>query len=775
MPVQLINYTGDLIGNKLMENLKIIVAVSVTIPILHFAYNYTPKLLISVMFKIVDLILYLVQFFLNNTSSMWISVSLLGYISIIYVLWRPVNNKVFHWASLGIWFLISCFIAHMFGSLFQKFVFIVLQVIFAIGFIYEVNDIQAEATAAGHPITFIEALVLTFRGSPSTQAEKEYSKESTEGEEGDIKDQNLEEKIEDLTEFQAQDAKLELKHPPKQKSTQSLIDEKTNSKTKKRFIFTRSLSQPQIKARAYGFQPFSQFKSINKIGNKLINPEQNSSDFYMYLLLWACGIMLLWKNLLLLPVLLLPIAFYLVKNLVNYFGVCSWIKGQWDHITDLIENWCYERYDALVSLSVRGLLKLLYKVNSGVKNNLKESIDTIASSVVILILLIFLTCASVFIIIQVYAEAIMLVKMTSNVINQTVVHNPELQQLLPPSFDETVDSILDNAYQYGREGLSKAVKGMMADVDSAKSAKLENQVLELWDRIYQRWMTSDVKNGPVVSDEAVMTTWEAFYNDIKKSPEIFNVNGLTEFVKQNIGTVKSLLESLWSIVISNVSLILGSFSTFMSIVLGGGTAVLNFILNVIVFLTTLFYLLSLSGELYKPIEILTNISSSSSRFGLALEGAISGVFKASFKMAAFYGLWTWLIHNLFKVKIVYLPSAIATILGAVPFLGTYWACIPAVLDLWLAQAKPFSAIMFAIFQFLPITVVDTAIYNEIQGGGHPYLTGLAIAGGIFCLGVEGAIIGPILLCGLYVVVDLSSTFFKESPSNESLNIQPLTR
>lgn len=52
----------------------------------------------------------------------------------------------------------------------------------------------------------------------------------------------------------------------------------------------------------------------------------------------------------------------------------------------------------------------------------------------------------------------MLVQMTSNVINRTVVHNPELRQLLPPTFDETMDSVLDNAYQYGREGISKLVR-----------------------------------------------------------------------------------------------------------------------------------------------------------------------------------------------------------------------------------------------------------------------------------------------------------------------------
>lgn len=64
---------------------------------------------------------------------------------------------------------------------------------------------------------------------------------------------------------------------------------------------------------------------------------------------------------------------------------------------------------------------------------------------------------------------------------------------------------------------------------------------------------------------------------------MFNVKGLTEFLKQNVGTLMSLLESVWSIVKGNISLVLGSFSAFLSVILGGGTAVLNFILNVVSF------------------------------------------------------------------------------------------------------------------------------------------------------------------------------------------------
>lgn len=58
---------------------------------------------------------------------------------------------------------------------------------------------------------------------------------------------------------------------------------------------------------------------------------------------------------------------------------------------------------------------------------------------------------------------------------------------------------------------------------------------------------------------------------------------------------------------------------------------------------------------------------------------------------------------------------LASILGVVPFLGTYWACIPAVLELWLAQGQSMLAVTMILAFYIPTSWVNGLVYEEIKG------------------------------------------------------------
>lgn len=761
VPVNIVNDVSEFIGKHTWKRLKLIIVIGIIVPIILLIYNYTPKLIVKVLWRLVLLTFRTLNSFIDASSIWLVGLILIAYISMVFILWRPDNNKKFHYSSIVMWIFGSSCLAKQFGY-YQLPIFILLQIVIFGGFISEVYEHYKTMKENGKPITLPESVSQVFHESHVIEEEEIVDSSKEEAEEDDIvKIPPAQEKREEVTNI------IETSKDPLSldlfENTNPIVQQKPK-------LLKRSLSQPYFSSKSIR-DSLRLGKKISYSHTSLLDTESCSSTFYLISVMWACIVMFFWKNVMFLLLLPFPILYYIIKHLGNYIGLWSYLYEKSCDIFEKIASWCHERHDALVPVPIRGLYNIIHKLNSFLKNAVKSGIDTVASCVVIFSLIIFLICTSVFIAFQIYAEAIMLVEMTASLINQTIVHNPELKQLLPPSY-YNVDAFLDNTYRYGREGISQIVKGSMINIDSSKSEQLEKQILELWDRVYQNWMsTNDSSHGPKVTDDAVLLTWNSFIEDLQKSPEMFNINGLMEFGQQNIGTVMSLLESVLGILKGNISLIFGSFTTLITVIFDGGTAVINFTISLVVFFTALFYLLHSSGDLYKPVELLTNFSPSGMRLGHALEGAIRGVFSATFKMSAFYGMWTWFIHNLFAIRIVYLPTVFAAILGAIPFLGTYWAGVPAILNLWLAQDRAIEAIIFAVFQFLPTYVVDTTIYKEIKGSGHPYLTGLAIAGGIISLGMEGAIIGPMLLCGLYVAIELSSTLFKETPSEEILNFR----
>lgn len=352
----------------------------------------------------------------------------------------------------------------------------------------------------------------------------------------------------------------------------------------------------------------------------------------------------------------------------------------------------------------------------------------IATVFILVAVMVFSVIVLIFAATQFYAEGDHLVRVGANVINSTVSQYPEMSQILPEGWESLTDSLVGNAYHYGRDYIKTLIRDSVAERNPEKAEEMEKQVIELWDRIYMSWnrtwgsfeSNDDVGGG----DKGI--EWNDFVKTGQNVTHGFDYRTLVNYARSNFGQIRGILESAWSVLIGNVSLAVSAITSVLSVLFGGGSALLNLIISFIVFFTALFYLLSASTSIYKPVQLfntwLPGDGNQASGFVSAIEESVNGVFSATLKMSAFYGLWTWLIHTLFQVNIVFVPSFFAAIFAAVPLLMPYWAVFPAVLELWLIQGHWTKALLMLLAQMAPMGVVDAQIYSEIKGGFHAYLT-----------------------------------------------------
>ncbi|XP_063719897.1 transmembrane protein 245-like isoform X2 [Symsagittifera roscoffensis] len=552
-------------------------------------------------------------------------------------------------------------------------------------------------------------------------------------------------------------------------------------------------------------------KDLNTNGHGDMNDLIVSFGFYS--LFWSILMIQTLKHLWILPVLFIPITLFVIKRSFFLFKLDHLLKPYFSTAKDKV----MENQHILMPSFLKQMIHFYLLGDKKVIKVLKGSIGVVVTVLLVSLLLVGSIVLSFLLAAQIQEEGMAIVEIGTTLAHEASSMYPEFRTVLPNSTDiqSSLTMVVERAYGYSRGLIENWITSYLVPGGESdeKSEEITNQLLKIYDELYlQLWVNRNQTSNQSIAE--VFSSVKSLYEETAEGgmdSSLVNGEGFLKAFKShgsdlfysvydvihgNFDTLRSISLSVWSILHSNINIVFSVLTSLIWVILSSGSHIMNFLISFVVFLTALFYLLSLSGSRYKPMEFVASIMpadpaavgmgngnntsggsksmsssvASSNTFAEAVNSAVMGVFGASLKLSSFYGLLTYVTHSVAGVRLVFLPAAVAALLGAVPVFGTYLAAIPAVLELWLLHDEWIGALVLMIFHMLPTYGgFDAAIYAQISGAGHPYLTGLAVVGGISVRGLEGAILGPILLCVLIVVSNVYSSVIAGNTSENNAN------
>lgn len=178
------------------------------------------------------------------------------------------------------------------------------------------------------------------------------------------------------------------------------------------------------------------------------------------------------------------------------------------------------------------------------------------------------------------------------------------------------------------------------------------------------------------------------------------------------------------------------------------TRTFSFLLQLIVFLMTLYYLLKEGPRLKRGIEKFSPLSSSeTAEIFDRMVRTISSVMRGALLISLLQGVLTAIGFAIFGISNSVLWGTIAVLAALLPGIGVAIVFIPAVLYL-LAIGHLGAGIGLALFGIIVIGAVDNLLRPYVLGSRssiHPLLVLLSVFGGLAFFGPAGLFLGPLVI------------------------------